>query len=100
MRDIADHLREFATLKAIGYGGRYFFGLVLRQCLYLALLGFVPGLIVSFVSYRVLAAITGLTMGLPPGLALSILFVTAAMCVLSGLLAVSKLLSADPADLF
>jgi putative ABC transport system permease protein len=98
--DIADHLREFATLKAIGYGSRYFFGLVLRQCLYLALLGFVPGLIVSFVSYRLLAAITGLTMELPPGLALSILFVTAAMCVLSGLLAVSKLLAADPADLF
>lgn len=98
--DIADHLREFATLKAVGYGSRYFFGLVLRQCLYLSFLGFVPGVLVSFVSYRVLAAITGLTMELSPALAVTVLCVTAAMCVLSGLFAVSKLLAADPADLF
>src|SRR5204862_6410782 len=51
--DIADHLREFATLKAIGYGRGYFLGLILRQCLYLAVLGFLPGLAISYVSYRV-----------------------------------------------
>lgn len=98
--DIADHLREFATLKAIGYGRGYFLGLILRQCLYLAVLGFLPGLVISYVSYRILAVVTGLTMDLTPGLALGVLATTAAMCVLSGFFAVTKLFAADPADLF
>jgi len=98
--DIADHLREFATLKAIGYGSGYFLALVMEQCLYLSLLGFLPGLAVSYVSYRVLALYTGLTMDLSPALALLVLLATAVMCTLSGLLAVTKLLSTDPAELF
>ncbi len=98
--DIADHMREFATLKAIGYGSQYFLSLVLRQCLYLSVLGFLPGLAVSFLAYKILERVTGLTMELSPQLALGVLGVTAAMCVISGLLAVSKLIAADPADLF
>lgn len=98
--DIADHLREFATLKAIGYGSAYFVGLVLRQCLYLAVLGFLPGAAVSYVSYRLLAQVTGLTMAMSWQLAAIVFAATAAMCVISGLLAVSKLLAADPAELF
>jgi putative ABC transport system permease protein len=98
--DITDHMREFATLKAMGYGSSYFFGLVLEQCLYLSLLGFVPGLIISWVAYRVLAEITGLTMALGPVLAISVMLTTALMCTISGMLAVSKLLAADPAELF
>jgi putative ABC transport system permease protein len=98
--DITDHMREFATLKAMGYSNSYFFGLVLEQCLYLSLLGFVPGLIISWLAYRVLAEITGLTMALGPVLAISVLLTTALMCTISGMLAVSKLLAADPAELF
>jgi putative ABC transport system permease protein len=98
--DIADHMREFATLKAMGYSNSYFFGLVLEQCLYLSLLGFVPGFIISWVAYHVLAEITGLTMVLGPVLAISVMLTTALMCTISGTLAVSKLLAADPAELF
>jgi putative ABC transport system permease protein len=98
--DITDHMREFATLKAMGYSSSYFFGLVLEQCLYLSLLGFVPGLIISWIAYRVLAEITGLTMMMGPVLAVSVMLTTALMCTISGMLAVSKLLAADPAELF
>jgi putative ABC transport system permease protein len=98
--DISDHMREFATLKAIGYGRGYFLGLILRQCLYLAVLGFLPGLVISYISYRILAVVTGLTMELTPELAFGVLAATAAMCVLSGFFAVTKLFAADPADLF
>src|SRR5262245_45592149 len=98
--DITDHMREFATLKAMGYSSSYFFGLVLEQCLYLSLLGFVPGYIISWIAYRVLAEITGLTMTLSPLLVVTVMFTTALMCTLSGILAVSKLLAADPAELF
>jgi putative ABC transport system permease protein len=98
--DISDHLREFATLKAMGYESPFFIALVLRQCLYLAALGFVPGLVISWVAYRVLTEITGLTMQLSPGVALGVFAATAVMCATSGILAVNKLLSVDPAELF
>jgi putative ABC transport system permease protein len=98
--DITDHMREFATLKAMGYSRSYFFGLVLQQCVYLSVLGFAPGLIISWIAYYVLAQITGLTMALSPLLAASVMLTTALMCIISGVLAVSKLLAADPAELF
>jgi putative ABC transport system permease protein len=98
--DVAKHLREFATLKAMGYRDRYFVGLVLRQSLYLSLLGFVPGLIASLILYAALANYTGLLLVLTTKRALVVLLLTVAMCAISGTLAMRKLWSADPAELF
>ncbi len=98
--DVASHLREFATLKAMGYPQRYFVGLVLRQALYLSLFGFIPGLLVSLVLYSVLAEYTGLLLILNVRRAGLVLLLTVAMCALSGALAMRKLWSADPAELF
>jgi putative ABC transport system permease protein len=98
--DIADHMREFATLKAMGYHHRYFMGLVLFQAVYLSLLGFVPGTVLSYVLYKLVSLATGLTLVLTPATIALVLVVTVAMCVVSGSLAVRKLLSLDPAELF
>jgi putative ABC transport system permease protein len=98
--DISDHLAEFATLKAMGYGNRYFGGVVLCQSLYLSVLGFLPGLLVSLVIYRWLAEYTGLVMRMTAVRAGEVLLLTAVMCVVSGCLAIRKVLSTDPAELF
>jgi putative ABC transport system permease protein len=98
--DISDHMPEFATLKAMGYSNGYFFFLILRQCVYLSLLGFFPGLLISWASYAAIARISGLTMQLSLPMALGVLVITTIMCVASGVFAVSKLLAADPAELF
>ena len=98
--DVAGHLREFATLKAMGYPQRYFVGLVLRQSLYLSLFGFIPGLLASLVLYAALAEYTGLLLILNARRALLVLLLTVAMCAISGTLAMRKLWSADPAELF
>src|SRR6185369_4780193 len=45
--DVVDHLKEYATLKAIGYTDRFLFGIVLQEALLLSVLGFVPGCVVS-----------------------------------------------------
>src|ERR687890_1766714 len=58
--DVADHIREYATFKAIGYRQRFFLGVVFEEALVLACLGFVPGLVVSLVLYAAIAAATGL----------------------------------------
>ncbi len=98
--DITDHMPEFATLMAMGYGKGYFISLVVREAVYLSLFGFVPGLGISWLLFQLITAATGLTMTLAlPEIAM-ILGVTIVMCVTSGLLAVRKLLAADPASLF
>lgn len=98
--DIADHMPEFATLKAMGYGTRYFIGMIVTEAVLLSLIGFVPGAIVSAALYAVLANVTGLLLQMSlPSMAL-VLTLTLVMCIGSGLLAVRKLLAADPANLF
>jgi len=98
--DIADHLAEFATLKAMGYRPRYFVWLVLQESLFLSVMGFIPGALVSSVLYTVVGRYTGLLMRLTPDRASFVLVLTVGMCIVSGLLAMRKLLRADPAELF
>ena len=98
--DIADHMAEFATLKAMGYTSRYFILLILTEAVMLALVGFVPGTAVSTGLYSWLSGRTGLLMVMTLNGLLFVLVATVAMCVASGMLAVRKLLAADPANLF
>ncbi|MCD4726063.1 MAG: ABC transporter, partial [Pirellulales bacterium] len=98
--DIGDHLAEFATLKAMGYPNRYFVGFVLAESVYLSLLSFIPGVLISLGLYAALAHWTGLPMILNVPRAASVLLLTLAMCVVSGCLAMRKVLAADPAELF
>lgn len=97
---IHDSLAEYATLKAMGYPNRFFVALVIRQSIYLSLLGFGPGLLISLGLFQALQSMTGLPMLMTVPRALAVLGLTIAMCLTSGLLAVRKLLRADPASLF
>lgn len=98
--DISDHLAEFATLKAMGYHDRYFLSLVIWQSFYLSWIGFVPGALVSWGLYNLLGEMTGLMMIFRLSLVLVVWATTLLMCVCSGLLALRKLHTADPAELF
>jgi putative ABC transport system permease protein len=98
--DVVDHLPQFATLKAIGYHGGFLVRVVLGESLCLALLGFVPGLGLSAVLYAMVDALTGLPMVLTVWRGGLVLALTVAMCLLSGLIAVRKVVAADPADVF
>jgi putative ABC transport system permease protein len=98
--DVAEHLREYATFKAIGYPQRFFLGLVFEEALILAVLGFIPGLLVSMALYASVAAATGLPLAMTGSRAVVVFLGTVAMCVLSGAIATRKLARANPADLF
>lgn len=98
--DINDHIPEFATLKAMGYRNRYFIGFVLQEALFLSILSFIPGLLISLGLYAVLARATALLMFLNFERAFAVFVLTAGMCLVSGCLAMRKVLAADPADLF
>jgi putative ABC transport system permease protein len=98
--DIGEHLGEFATLKAMGYTNPYFVGLVIRQAIYIGILGFLPGLVFSWFLFQFNSRFTGLLMLLNSERILLVLLATLAMCIVSGILALRKLLAADPASLF
>ncbi len=98
--DVSRHLPEYATLKAMGYTDGYLFGLVLKQSMILSILGFVPGIALTWIIYGITADATNLPMTLKPGISAFILGLTLLMCALSGLLAMRKLREADPADVF
>ena len=97
---IHDSMPEFATLKAMGYSNGYFLRLVTLQSLYLAVLGFIPALLVCFGLFYALELVTGLPMLLEQWRVLWVFALTVGMCLISGLLALRKLLHADPASLF
>jgi len=98
--EISDRLPEFATLKAIGYSNAALLRIVVEEAIYLALLGFAVGLVVSLGLFRWLEDATGLDLSLKLPGATMILALTILMCVLAGILAARHLLSLDPAELY
>ncbi len=98
--DISDHMPEFATLKAMGYGPLYFWSVILSQSFYLACLGFLPGIIISQGLYALLAQTSGLVMSMSLERIALVWGLTLVMCVISGALAIRKLFNTDPASLF
>ena len=98
--DIATHLREYATLKAIGYSNHYLRLVVMAAALMLAVLGFVPGFLSAIGLYGMTAKATLLPLGMAADRAVVVFGLIFVMCALAGLLAMRKLADADPADMF
>jgi putative ABC transport system permease protein len=98
--DIANMMSEYATLKAMGYPNRYLAMVVLQQSVLLALVGYLPSLVVSWALYAFVGSRSGLPMVMTPQIMITVLLLAVVMCVLSGMAALRKLFQADPADLF
>ena len=98
--DIANHLREYATLKAIGYSNWHLSRVVLGAALLLAVLGFIPGALLSAYLYTVIGEATFLPLAMDLDRLLGVFGMIFAMCAVAGLLAMRKLRDADPADMF
>jgi putative ABC transport system permease protein len=98
--DVNEHLKEYATLKAIGIGDRFLLRLIMEEATILSVLGFIPGTILTWVLYCITRAKADLPITFTLGRTLFVLFLTCFMCMLAGILATRKLRSADPADIF
>ena len=98
--EINDHLPHFATLKAMGFTGRFLVAVVLAEAVLLAVAAFGPGLAGGALVYAFVARQTGLLMMLTGPRVALVGGLTLAMCLLAGLLALRKVLRASPATLF
>ena len=98
--DVQDHLKEYATLKAMGYTHGYLRNVVLQQAIILGVLGFLPGMGIAHLVFTKGADATRLPLEMSVGSALAVFMLTVAMCAGSGMMALRKLRAADPAEVF
>ncbi|MHC0061653.1 ABC transporter permease DevC [Nostoc sp. UIC 10890] len=98
--DVSDHLPEYATLKAMGYSDIYLIGVIAQEAFTLALLGFLPGFLLSSGFYIFFQSVTFLPTTMKLARAGTVLILTFVMCIGAGAIAMQKLRAADPADIF
>ncbi|MFN6481184.1 ABC transporter permease DevC [Nostoc sp. DedQUE07] len=98
--DVSDHLPEYATLKAMGYSDIYLIKIIAQEAFILAVLGFIPGFLLSSGFYIFFQSVTFLPTAMKLARAVTVLVLTFVMCIGAGTLAIQKLRAADPADIF
>lgn len=98
--DVSDHIAEYATLKAMGYSNLFLSTVVIQQAVILAVLGFIPGFLLSVYLYDLASAALMIDISMENNRAIFVLCITLAMCIFSALLALRKVRAADPASIF
>ena len=98
--DISRRLNEFATLKSMGFGSGYIYGLGIRQAFLLGVLAYLPALGITLAAFAWIQAQSRLPMAVTAKLAGSVLALALAMSILAAVFALRILKRADPADLF
>jgi putative ABC transport system permease protein len=98
--DVSDHLPEYATLMAMGYRLGDLLGVVAREGLLLAIIGYVPAYAAGEGLYALIRNSTKLPVSMAPERAFLVFSMVLVMCLGSAMLAMRKLAEADPADIF
>jgi len=98
--DLSDQLPQYATLKAMGYRTGYLLRVVLEQAAFNALAGWIPAWLLSILLYYVIGRVALLPLHMSVRVTLLSLGLTLGMCLVSAVLAVRRVIKADPAEVF
>ncbi len=98
--DLSEQLPQLATMKAIGYQTGYLIRVVLQQAAFSGLAGWIPAWLLSLLLYRAVGEVALLPMQMTVELTLISLGLTLGMCLISAILAVRRVIAADPAEVF
>ncbi|MBH8567018.1 FtsX-like permease family protein [Nostoc sp. CENA67] len=98
--DVSEHLAEYATLKAMGYKSTFLFSVVFQEAIILSILGYIPGFALCLGLYDMTRNATMLPIFMTFSRAATVVILTILMCAASGAIAIRKVQSADPADIF
>ena len=96
---IIRQLPNLATMKAMGYTDRYLSLLIVESAVLLVVVGFIPGLLGSFILYSMVSETVHLPIFMTLTRAVFVFGLAMTMSVVSSLLSLRKLHLADPADL-
>ena len=98
--DLAEQQPQYATMKAMGYRTSYLIRVVLEQALLSALTGWIPASLIAILLFRILGEMALLPLHMTVELAVVSFLLTLGMCLISAVLAVRRVISADPAGVF
>ena len=96
--DIVNHSLRVRHVESHWLSTKLFVRLVFATAFFLAVLGFIPGLIISISLYHL--AESQMFMPMTYGKAANVFFFILSMCFVAGFLAIRKLKDANPADMF
>ncbi|HEY9901753.1 MAG TPA: FtsX-like permease family protein [Candidatus Sericytochromatia bacterium] len=96
----SDHIKEFGTLKAMGASDWIIYSVIVEQALWMALLGYIPGIALCLGVAAWTAATQSIVILITPASAATVLGLTVVMCVGSAIFAIQKVTRVDPAIVF
>jgi putative ABC transport system permease protein len=98
--DLIDQLPQYATLKAMGYRSGYLLRVVFEQAALNALAGWIPALLMGILLYYIIGRLALLPLHMTAYVTLVSLALTLGMCLISAAIAVRRVITADPAEVF
>jgi putative ABC transport system permease protein len=98
--DVINRVKEFATMKAMGFSQSYVLGIGLAEAVLLALGAFLPAFAISAVLLWSIEKLTHLPTSITPALAATVGGIVLSMCALSATAAVRRIARAAPAELY
>jgi putative ABC transport system permease protein len=98
--DLSDQLPQYATLKGMGYRTGYLVRVVLEQASLSALAGYVPAWLLCLLVYHAIGAVALMRLRMTWQLTAISFGLTLGMCLLSAVLAIRRVIAADPAEVF
>lgn len=97
---VSQHIRELATMKAIGFGNGAVYAVVIAEGFLYTLVGFVPAYLGGLAIYGALRTQAKVPVWMTTDRAVIVFVLTLAMCAISCALALRRVRTANPADLF
>jgi len=94
-----DHIREYATLKAMGADNWYLYKVIVQQAVISALIGYPLGIAIALLVIRS-SKESGAAILLPPAMVAGMLGLTLVMCVSAAMFSIRKMTHLDPAMVF
>lgn len=98
--DVTDHLKEYATLKAMGFSNLFILAIVIQEAILLGVSSFIPATLVSTGMYAFLTSASGINIAMTHDKIVFVGSLTMGVCAASAAIAVNKLRDADPASVF
>ncbi len=98
--DVSDHLKEYATLKAMGFSDGFILTIVIQEAFLLGISSFIPATIISAGMYAFLTAASGIRIEMTNDKTALVGMLTLGVCAASAAIAIRRLRDADPASVF
>ena len=97
---VADHIKEYGTLKAMGASDWIIYRVITEQALWMAVLGYLPSMVLCIGLASWTMAAKGIMILISPMTATGVFCITVVMCVGSAMFAIQKVTKVDPAIVF